>query len=710
MGFNETFDEIMSPPASPVTQEGNRSIEQTFKEIIEPEPRQGSMVHDIKEGGRQADISETAARGFIDKPDSYARYLAKEWYPDQPIKQSIQNFGTYNGKVYHIDPQTGEQTWAMDPGASNWRNWVKRGIQAVPEVGQAATGIATAPLHMAGPGGSALAVGGTMATGAGLEAGRQAIGGMLSGESQTNPFKIGMEGAMGLVPEVPGATGVRAGVGRAARDIEKYAAEEAAQREARAEGYLSKEGFDTAEKAALSPGESTQLASVISTERYMAQHPDTADQFINWREERDTAATSAVNTYIEGLRQGVGNETAAANARQVAGDTIEAAKKVRRDKARPLYRQAFEQSGPMDVADIAAELQRRAEKAKGTQFGAVFKRHLDSLYTTVKDPETGEARQVLKDDLEDLDWVLKSMHAETDPSSKTYAGKIVAGQIKDMEFALKNTLHEQAPLYKEARQVFAEDSPGVDRLLGGGVEAIFKIKDADLAKAAHRIFSGGSFSTEEAQRVMMVLRAKDPKTADSFLGNYLHGEVMAAMKETQTGQVLAPTGKIRQRLFGDQTKRARLRALMTNNQYDALSDMMEFLADTTRGPAHVGSPTHSYGLIEQGIKEHAGTLPGRTARRLMKGLSFDIVPKIAEWWETKAFDATLENLVDVTVKKGARKELASLRKYKAGDARRMVGLFFLLAGGAEAGLEQLGLNPRQMFESKQTNPSLEPAQ
>jgi hypothetical protein len=674
----------------------------------QPEPRQGSMMHDIGEGGKQADISETITRGFVTKPDSYARWLAGQWYPDQPIEQAVKNFGVYKGKVYHTDPQSGEHQWVMDPGSSNWRNWVKRTIEAVPELAQAAMGILTAPMHLAGPAGSAAAIGSVVGTGAAVEAGRQGIGGAITGESQFNPYKVGSEGAMGIIPEVPGMTGVRAGAGRAARDIERYVAEEAAKREQRAAGHLKETGFDVETKAVLSPAESTHMGSQISRENYLATHPETADRYGNWREERDNAVVAVVDTFVNSLRKGVGNEEAARAAREAAEASLAEAKKIRSAHADQYYKEAYATSGPMDIEDVAAMLDDLIDKNKGTKFEAGFKRNRDALYNIYKDPETGEVQKVLKTDLEELNWVLLSMHSESDPSSKQYMGRIFQGKMKGIEHALKTTLEAQSPGYKAARQIYSEDSASVDRLLGGGIEAITKMKDPDLAKAARRIFSGGSFSTEEAQRVMMVLRAKDPKSADAFLGNYIDGQVMAALKETERGEVLSAPGKIRKALFGNEIKRRRVKALMTPAQYDAFADMMEFVGDTAKVPSHVGSQTYSRGEIERGIREHAGTLPGRTARTLLRGVTLNIAPRIADWWETRAFDETLVNITDVITKPSARRKLADLRKYKADDARRMVGLYFLLAGGAEAGLEQLGLNPRQMFDSKQTEKNLEP--
>lgn len=303
--------------------------------------------------------------------------------------------------------------------------------------------------------------------------------------------------------------------------------------------------------------------------------------------------------------------------------------------------------------------------------------------------ETGE--KLAKDapiSLQLLDYTKRALGDQID-SLKDSGARQMAGALgsRTQEFvsALDALPNQQWQL---ARQRYGElIKVGVEPMEKGIVGILAGVSDQKAATAAARIFSDPNITQNEIRYAKAQITQQDPEAWPSLVRQWLGTKWNAALKETQSGDVINPAGKFRQSVFSTPNDRTKLEAMLPPGaaaDFDNLMGAMEKLARTPLGASRVsGSNTFRDTQISEELKGRvsvfAKALQPRTA--------------ILNAAEQRAKDQGIEAITEALFDPAKRSQLKQIVKM-APSTRQALLITTLLGGQAakEAAADELSVD------------------
>ena len=282
-----------------------------------------------RESDRGASMGDLAVSSFADDPAKRIAYLAGQRFPDIPLNSAMQRYGYFDGEiVYRGDDGNiySESPGLLDKAASE----VSKVLPIGASIG---TGIATAPMWLAGPAGMATSAGATAAAGAGGEAVRQFVGKQV----MDDPFSgtdVAMEGAYGLACEAVGGVATKFMGRKVAKDIAKINTEDLATLQRLSDKY----------GISLTPAELTNLPSLKAQQKALGNITESADQMDDFYKMRGGQIDDAVERQLGAVSSIDSQEIAGELTRSAARNTMKDVAEHRAKQASPLYKKAFAES------------------------------------------------------------------------------------------------------------------------------------------------------------------------------------------------------------------------------------------------------------------------------------------------------------------------------------------------------------------------------
>jgi hypothetical protein len=563
--------------------------------------------------------------------------------------------------------------------------------EAIPPL---ATSIATSPMLLSGPGGAAASIGLTGAAGAAGTAARQGIASLLGNQ----PMDVGAiarsgagEAALQAVPYGIGRMAERAVV----RDIGRMNPQEVAdlQRLAQQQGIQ------------LTPGELTNLQSLKSQQKVLGNIPASQDVIQEFYSRRfQTQIQPAVDDFLSRI--------SAVDDPMVAGARGQQALKARRQQlvdersaqTTPLYEQALQNAGPVDITDIASDVDRLLGVAKGRERSALkdirtdLNRRIPMVDNSGSPVLDAQGNQKFNTIIENRPKGLQGAKIAIDDLFQSDAGSSMDAVIKARLTSIRNKIDQrlidEVPGYADANRAFSDLSKPINEFdTSRSGLSLTKVGRDNLDQFAERVFGPAarpsSPNTIRATREYIIQSRPDGEEIwNDVTRSYLEDVWQRAMKPAPgaTEQKVDAGLAFRNILIGDTKRQESLRAALTPQQFVALSELTKVLEAAGR-VKKLGSDT---AFNQEIIREMQKSSPGALAT----GARWVTEPlkTVRDFLQTRAFENNAESLARIVTSPDGIQNMRELRRLRPTQAKFWAALTQSLAGagafGAEAFMEE----------------------
>ena len=601
--------------------------------------------------GQTAGTGTLAVASFADDPKVQIGYFASKRFPDIPIEEAIGRYKILGGQIAYQGDDG--QWYAETPMDWKPKSMIDRVAfhlsKGLPIGAETATGIATAPMLIAGPGGAAASISATGAA-AGLgEALRQFIGQKLLGD----PFSKGdvaLEAGMAATGQGLAKIGTKVAQRNAARDIKRLQPQKVSR--------LQQEAAD--EGIQLTPAELTNLSSLKAQQQAVQSMPYSSDIMQEFLEERATKQIpSAVYRKLEAISPVDSGEMAGEMARGAAKSAMESVTKQRAAQASPIYRRAFANKAEVDISDVMKSLADEQTKSKG-----IMKNALSKVQEILSFP--AEGKRYMETDLETLHYAKLELDRMIETARETGIGNVTKAKLVQVKNGLLAAMDEASPDYKAARAIYADLSPGVSKVREGVVGIISDLKDTQLQKAASKIFNPEASGPRSVIQARELIGKADPKAWNAIRRAWLQENFEKAGREYATGGgARLQGGKFRAAVFGDAKRKSMMKEMLGAKEFTSFEKLMNVLEATTRA-VDTNSDTAWKLAVQKELKRKGeGFVPTSIEPHM-------ILNRAADWWRQVRLGNYSEKLATVLTSPDAMTKLKDLYQVSPRDARAFV--------------------------------------
>ncbi len=508
--------------------------------------REIGMAPDVTPASKPAGFGTSFLSGIVDDAPTKMRVIAEKMFPNDP--NALRRFGVINGQIVFVNDEG-----KLERAQGGVRDWLGRVLgSAGPAVVGGIVGAAVGPEGI-GPGAMGAAALGSAAG----EAYRKIAGNVLLDEPQTslgNLADIAGEGALAGAGAAIGG-GVSALRGRRAvkglEELDTVAAN--AERDA----------IRNATGIELDLAQITNNPKLKALKTWATNFPGRASEVMKAnRELVDGQVDAAVRRILNSISSET--DTAAQGMRGInaAGAAIETARLQVAAKAGPLYRQAFQEKARVDTNAIVGTIQEMIAGAKGPQ-AAELRRALGYFYTG-----RGESK-ALDTSVEGLHATKLALDEMLERRGSSALSRVTYRNIVQIKNSLVEALGESSPTYRQAMQVFAEESARlVDPLENSVVGVLAQVDDLAAASAAAKIFNSGNVTPQMVSSARTAIESAEranPKLQGAWNGlvrQWLGNQFVRAAAETTRGSQMNVAGRFRASIIGTESqKRALVAAL-----------------------------------------------------------------------------------------------------------------------------------------------------
>lgn len=662
-------DAVLSPGAAP--QE-------------EVKPSEKDLVDD---SSKALGFKGQAVGSFASDNKEWVRNAAHYLYPDQPIEESIKRFGqTKEGRWYHKGDD--DKLYHVTPYAGMARlHNIGSGVgPALPVAAGAATGILTAPAALTGVG-----LLGTMgATGlatAGGEVARQKIGDYILGDAAVSKdisvpdvIKEGVNGTFGQ--------GIGMGLGQlftrnAVPDIGAYSQPATNRILQLADQYGIR----------LTPGEATNLASLIAEQKRLQGVPQSANIMRTFSQERNREAVDAFNQFLGRLGQAQDPSVLGRTASETAQAALQNAQNARTNAVDPFYAQAAQQIQRVDIGNVLQHIDQQLVHAKGP-----IQRALQTMreYLTVPGANGARTARVADESFQGLNNAKMAIDALMDNPELAARHGIDRTAYREMAMvrdrlvaALDNAAGNQGA-YQAGRQAYQQMTQQEVEPLRQALQPLLSGSrdNANLSMVASNLFDPQKRSPEQINAARAIMTRQAPDLWNSLVRQFIREEAYTAMKTMGDGELRNVAGGISSRL-GDELTTANLRAAMSPQQFRDY----EGLLDVFRAAARAMDSNSDTAFKTEAIRRAKNAAGGNLSRITRNLNPSKLIENTADFFANRNYDRQAEAMANIITSgdRDALLRIRQLRQLAPDDWRRYAILGHLLErGGAFAADKAMG--------------------
>lgn len=515
---------------------------------------------------REMGLLDYAKLGLVDTPEGRINVIAQAMGVDPKY------IGRQGDRMMYYDPQTGTRhditTEGLGPKSMEFAGSLIG--KALPIAGSMAGAAAGTP---AGPGAMwAGGVGGAMVG----EAGRQALGSMLEKKTPMGiAAEIGIEGATELLPGGAAYLGMKGARSRLAHELQNGGIVDAG-RVSRLQELENRFGIP------LTQAERTGLPSMLIEQKRLLNKPGASDVLRPWLDDRGKKVFDAIESFASDFSNVDSVYDANRMTKDAVTNTVTNLKRARTEAANPLYKQAFEEAGEVDVSGVVGMIEKDLPKLAGKQEQKA--KDILSMLGGKMARETGpDGKEVVRpviplEVVNNIKLELDDMIAGAQAGGNT---NLVA-KLTSTKNALVDAADAASPTYREARDAwrgYTDPKSGVkvadvaDGLIG---EVGSRQRWERESDAIRTIFGAGS-SPETILRARMTVGAENPDAWNAMLKGYLLDNLRSI--KAVSGEAVNPNigGLYFKRTLGDPHQAAMLKAAMTPEQFEKFEAIGELL-------------------------------------------------------------------------------------------------------------------------------------
>lgn len=448
----------------------------------------------------------------------------------------------------------------------------------------------------------------------------------------------------------------------------------------------------------LTPAELTNLPSLKAQQKALGNLPTTSDDLADFYQGRAADEIEpAVNNFLESFSPIAGSDVAGLRGRAAAQSAMDTVAANRAAQAAPLYKEAFDTASSVDTQPVLEHINKQIPFFPET--GEVRKQLTKAMNLLMrgdtKTPTFRQGRQVpgpAKPDRLVPETRLANLHSakmEIDQminaaDADKKLGPVVKAQLSKVRQMLKGEMDDASSAYEAATNIYADLTPGVQRIREGVTGIIADLNDPNARLAASKLFNSATSSpvlTKEAKRL---IQAADPDAWQALKRSWLEEKWLKAGQETLEGGPRVNRGAVfRKALLGDQKQKRILQEALEPEEFRALSDLSDVLEASGRVKS-VGSDTAWNQQFLRTQKQESSSLLSRG----MKLTTPDILKNIAERWDEKRLVDRSEQLVNIITSPNGVEMMRELKRLPASDVFKRSVISQMLAGGATTGATQ----------------------
>jgi hypothetical protein len=534
-------------------------------------------------------------------------------------------------------------------------------LEAIPGL---VTGVVSAPLVLSGPGGLALSSAATGSVDAVTNLLRQIVGQQVGGQD-INLGQVALSGLIGSGAQaIPGAAKAIS-----QRNLVRDIATMDAQSARKLVNQANQQGIF------LTPAEITNLSSLIGQQKILGNVPASSQKLNTMYQQREVQQIRpAVDRFLASISP-VSDVAEAGAKGQKALQSAKAQMEAERTAlVEPIYSEAFAQSVPVDVSPIVSKIDNYLKTAKGSQRSTLLKMK-ELLYTDK--PRLNDAGDVVMEkSLDDRLPALQNAKFEIDKMFKeesfTSMDKKIQGQLTNLQQQLVEQMGKDNPAYIEANNAFAAASKPLERFAESKAGlSLTSVSSDNLNQFAKRLFESNSvpairYAKEQIQKV-------DPDSWNAVTRAYMQ-DVWTKAKtpaKNQRGMKLDTGNTWQNMLIGDENSQAALRAALSPQQFQALTDLASVLEASAR-VQKLGSDTAFNQEIMKQWKEQAKGDPVAMAAigggTLLQPQNWGKM--IADWAVERRFANDADKLASIITSPDGISRLKELRQMSPTSAKR----------------------------------------
>ncbi len=447
-----------------------------------------------------------------------------------------------------------------------------------------------------------IAIGGVAAGSiqAGLEKSVQVLG----SKQEVDPKSVALATGLGAGAEVvgPAVKGFFAGrqAKKAGAAVEDFA--EAVTGVQEAERLTSKTGIP------LFRAQKTGVLTDLERQSYIASLPGGSRKAVAELKNQNEKAYQAVMDALDKIAPAEKIEGAAGKVRDVAKQALDAKKAIRNEKASPLYKEAFENKSPVNVTKTKGVI--KGIRDNYPESGDVAK-VLDKIEAKLRGKKTvGEDGAVSY--AKPTAKVLHGAKLEIDDMLSKFGegslGNVQKREVLTIKNSLLSELDEVNPAYKEAREIFAENSPAVNELQDSIVGKLSKLDDTQLKTISGKLFGSRdtAFSPDLIKKSKKIIESQDPQAWKDITRAELEKRLGSMKADIGEGSIENIPGQLYRAVFGNMRQRKALYAALDKDTAKNVRYLQEALKK-----ASLGRPGGSQTAARQQIdKELRGGVSG----------------------------------------------------------------------------------------------------
>ncbi len=393
----------------------------------------------------------------------------------------------------------------------------------------------------------------------------------------------------------------------------------------------------------------TQIPSELLKQRVLPQLDAGARTAAQALEKQNKAAFDATSELINTIAPENTIVSASKRFREVAKLSIESAKQRRSLQVKPLYDEAFNVGGTVDLLSTKSMIDDILNEApKGSDFEKIGMQ-IKNLIEPLREGATPTLRQLQKAKI--------SMQDIIDGVGEKAVSGTIKGEVTGVKRELVERMEEASPLFKQAEDKFKELTPAVKELEDSILGQVSKIDDTQLKNIAQKIFDpkAGLTDPQSVVNAKRIIQEVDPDAWNQLLRvemNRRMGGLEQLIEEIPgdfTGNI---PGQLRRTLFGNPQQRKALMAAMNSEQRTNFKYLEAVLKRASSGRA-AGSPTAAFG---QAIEKLKGV------SSVIRDVIFRPLSTLQQTGERGIFDRNVAKLSEVMFDPKFKPQLNKLKK------------------------------------------------
>jgi hypothetical protein len=437
-----------------------------------------------------------------------------------------------------------------------------------------------------------------------------------------DPSNIAVETAFGAVGEaIPaGIKALRQSRQAKLLGAEKDAIAETTETIAKADEATKATGVE------LFPAQKTQVPATLEKQSFIATLPTAQRASISALKKQNKQAGEAVENFLNDIAKSDVIETGAEKFRTASQKAIEAQKTIRKEKTSTLFNEAFADD---TIADLTPVRELIENKLKDFPSGGEVENSLNKIIKLI-DGEPSLRK------LQNAKLEIDQMVAKFGEGS---LGNTTKREVLEIKNALLNQMDEASPIYKQARELFAKESPAVEQLEKSLIGKIAKVDDEQLKTISKKIFDPEQTNVGSVLKTKKIIENVDPEAWNGLLRVELErrlGGIRSGLRETAGETVENIPAQLNRAIFGNQKQTNILLNSVSKEQAKNLRYIQTVLKKAGSGRLG-GSQTATREEIKKelkgGVLNFFGNLftPLETLKGGLSGATFDKnVKKMAE--------------------------------------------------------------------------------